>query len=117
MIERPAATVITPVSFDHPEFLGATVDKIAYEKAGILRRDAPAIIAAQEDAAMRVIEREALRVGAPRIVENFLDMAHFGFVHEGILGDRSRTGVRDYEVAPFDDGHGGTGILATRCWA
>ena len=68
VIERPAATVITPVSFDHPEFLGATVDKIAYEKAGILRRGAPAVIAAQEDSAMRVIEREALRVGAPRIV-------------------------------------------------
>jgi dihydrofolate synthase / folylpolyglutamate synthase len=70
VIERPAATVITPVSFDHPEFLGATVDKIAYEKAGILKRGAPAIVATQEDAAMRVIEREALRVGAPRIVEN-----------------------------------------------
>jgi phenylpropionate dioxygenase-like ring-hydroxylating dioxygenase large terminal subunit len=55
--------------------------------------------------------------GGPRIVENFLDMAHFGFVHEGILGDRGRTGVRDCEVAPFDDGHGGTGILATNCWA
>jgi dihydrofolate synthase/folylpolyglutamate synthase len=68
VIEHPAATVITPVSFDHPEFLGATVDKIAYEKAGILRRGAPAIIAAQEDLAMRVIEREALLVGAPRIV-------------------------------------------------
>ena len=37
VIERPAATVITPVSIDHPEFLGATVEKIAYEKAGILQ--------------------------------------------------------------------------------
>jgi dihydrofolate synthase/folylpolyglutamate synthase len=68
VIEHPAATVITPVSFDHPEFLGATVDKIAYEKAGILRRGAPAVIAAQEESAMRVIEREALLVKAPRIV-------------------------------------------------
>ncbi len=70
VIDRPAATVITPVSFDHPEFLGATVDKIAYEKAGILRRGVPAVIAAQEDLALRVIEREALRVGAVRIVED-----------------------------------------------
>jgi dihydrofolate synthase/folylpolyglutamate synthase len=68
VIEAPAATIITPVSFDHPEFLGETVEKIAYEKAGILRRGAPAIIAEQEDGALRVIEREALRVGAPRIV-------------------------------------------------
>ena len=50
VIDRPAATVITPVSIDHPEFLGATVDKIAYEKAGILERGAPAMIAEQEDA-------------------------------------------------------------------
>jgi dihydrofolate synthase/folylpolyglutamate synthase len=68
VIDRPAATVITPVSMDHPEFLGATVDKIAYEKAGILKRGAPAVIAEQDSRALEVIEREASRVGAPRIV-------------------------------------------------
>ena len=66
VIDAPAATVITPVSMDHPEFLGSTVDKIAYEKAGILKRGAPAIVAAQEKEALRVIEREAIRVGAIR---------------------------------------------------
>jgi dihydrofolate synthase / folylpolyglutamate synthase len=68
VIDRPAATIITPVSMDHPEFLGATVDKIAYEKAGILKRGAPAVIAEQNAKALEVIEREAVRVGAPRIV-------------------------------------------------
>lgn len=53
----------------------------------------------------------------PRIVENFLDMAHFAMVHTGILGDPARPEVRDYEVADFDDGEGGEGILATRCFA
>jgi phenylpropionate dioxygenase-like ring-hydroxylating dioxygenase large terminal subunit len=52
----------------------------------------------------------------PRIVENFLDMAHFPFVHAGILGEEPRNGVCDYQVAPFDDGAGGTGILATECF-
>ena len=42
----------------------------------------------------------------PRVVENFLDMAHFPFVHGRILGDAARTEVRDYEVDSFDDGHG-----------
>ena len=65
VIEHPAATVITPVSMDHPEFLGATVDKIAFEKAGILKRGAPAIVAQQEPDALRVIEGAAMRVGAP----------------------------------------------------
>ena len=54
---------------------------------------------------------------APRIVENFLDMAHFGFVHAGILGEASRAEVRDYKVGPWDDGAGGKGIIATDCWA
>ncbi|MBI3528474.1 MAG: aromatic ring-hydroxylating dioxygenase subunit alpha [Betaproteobacteria bacterium] len=53
----------------------------------------------------------------PRIVENFLDMAHFAMVHTGILGDPGRTEVRDYDVAEFDDGQGGKGILATHCHA
>ena len=35
---------------------------------------------------------------APRIVENFLDLAHFGFVHEGWLGDRSHVALDDYRV-------------------
>jgi phenylpropionate dioxygenase-like ring-hydroxylating dioxygenase large terminal subunit len=35
---------------------------------------------------------------APRLVENFLDTSHFGFVHEGWLGDRAHTEVPSYEV-------------------
>jgi dihydrofolate synthase/folylpolyglutamate synthase len=68
VIDKPAVAVITPVSMDHPEFLGATVEKIAYEKAGILKRGAPAIIAEQDARALEVIEREAFRVGAHCIV-------------------------------------------------
>ena len=58
----------------------------------------------------------------PRIVENFLDMAHFAFVHGGILGDAAHTEVRDYTVQDWDDGSGAdgtklTGPLATQCFA
>lgn len=35
---------------------------------------------------------------APRVVENFLDTAHFGFVHEGFLGSRAQLAVPDYRV-------------------
>jgi phenylpropionate dioxygenase-like ring-hydroxylating dioxygenase large terminal subunit len=52
----------------------------------------------------------------PRIVENFLDMAHFPFVHGGILGQPGRDEVRDYKVEAWDDGHGGSGVLATQCF-
>lgn len=49
---------------------------------------------------------------APRIVENFLDLAHFGFVHEGWLGDRAHVELRDYRVEPTP-----TGFVATGCRA
>lgn len=49
---------------------------------------------------------------APRIVENFLDMAHFGFVHEGWLGERSHSAIDDYQVDLTPNG-----LLATGCKA
>lgn len=65
VIEQPLATVLTPIGIDHTEFLGLTLADIAAEKAGILRRGAPVIVAEQDDAAMAVIEREAKRQRAP----------------------------------------------------
>ncbi|NRR33182.1 aromatic ring-hydroxylating dioxygenase subunit alpha [Oxalobacteraceae bacterium] len=53
----------------------------------------------------------------PRIVENFLDMAHFAFVHEGILGVEERAAVQDYIVEAFDDAEFGKGIWAKQCRA
>jgi phenylpropionate dioxygenase-like ring-hydroxylating dioxygenase large terminal subunit len=58
----------------------------------------------------------AVETSGPRIVENFLDMGHFPFVHAGILGEEPRNEVRDYAVEPFDDGEGGEGIRATGCF-
>jgi len=65
VIERPKATIITSISHDHTEFLGDTIEKIAYEKAGIFKRGVPAVIGFQQDAARNVLEREARRIGAP----------------------------------------------------
>jgi dihydrofolate synthase/folylpolyglutamate synthase len=65
VIDKPLACAITPVSMDHLEFLGDTLEKIAAEKAAILKRGVPAAIAPQADSALVVIERHAKRVGAP----------------------------------------------------
>jgi phenylpropionate dioxygenase-like ring-hydroxylating dioxygenase large terminal subunit len=53
----------------------------------------------------------------PRIVENFLDMAHFAYVHAGILGEAGRNEVRDYRVESWSDGAGSEGLIATQCFA
>jgi len=65
VVDRPAATVITPISLDHLEFLGDTLEKIAFEKAGIIKPGVPAIVAAQRQEALAVIERQAARLKAP----------------------------------------------------
>ncbi len=68
VVERPLASVITPVSMDHIEFLGDTLEKIATEKAAILRRGVPAVIARQTEGPLAVITARAEEVGAPLFV-------------------------------------------------
>lgn len=40
----------------------------------------------------------AVNASGPRIIENFLDIAHFPFVHAGILGDQAHPDIADYEA-------------------
>lgn len=69
---------------------------------------------AETDAKLRKLNVGPYEVAtsAPRIVENFLDLAHFGFVHEGWLGDRAHVALDSYrvEVTP-------TGFVASGCRA
>ena len=65
VVDNPIATVITRIAIDHTDFLGDTLDKIATEKAGILKRGVPAIVAAQVRDALAAIEREAAKLNVP----------------------------------------------------
>ncbi len=68
VVDRPLACVIMPVSIDHVDFLGPTIEAIAFEKAGILKRGVRAIIAEQEPAALSVIETRAAALRAPLLI-------------------------------------------------
>ncbi|MGR3290756.1 MAG: bifunctional folylpolyglutamate synthase/dihydrofolate synthase [Paracoccaceae bacterium] len=65
IIQKPALTIITPVSIDHQQYLGDTLAEIAGEKAGILKRGVTCIVGPQMDEALEVIEIKAARIGAP----------------------------------------------------
>ena len=65
VIEAPLASVITPVSMDHMEFLGDNLTSIAGEKAAIIKCNVPVISAEQPAEAVAVIERQARRMRAP----------------------------------------------------
>lgn len=60
----------------------------------------------------RYIARGPFRVRAkgPRIVENFLDLGHFAFVHPGILGDEDHPEIRKYTVSQSEEGIEATDI-------
>ncbi len=68
VIDRPALTIITPVSLDHQQYLGETLAEIAGEKAGILKRLTPCVVGPQSPEGLAVIEEKAARLGAPLLV-------------------------------------------------
>lgn len=65
VIDKPLASVITPIGMDHVEFLGDTIAKIAEEKAGIIKQGVPVIVAPQAREAEEVIEAQARKMRAP----------------------------------------------------
>jgi len=68
VVPRPALSVIMPVSMDHTDKLGSTLPEIAREKAGILKPGVPAVISAQQPAALEVIVDVASKMCAPLAV-------------------------------------------------
>ena len=64
-IENPLACVITSISMDHIQYLGDTVEAIAGEKAGIIKKAIPVIYDANRQKTAQVIEETAQGVGAP----------------------------------------------------
>ncbi|WP_249691527.1 folylpolyglutamate synthase/dihydrofolate synthase family protein [Stappia sp. WLB 29] len=65
VVDAPLAATITPLSMDHERYLGERLADIAAEKAGIIKRGCPVVIAPQPDEALEVISRIAARLGAP----------------------------------------------------
>jgi len=56
IIEEKILTIITPISFDHMEYLGENIERIALEKAMIMRQNTPLVVSAQSEAAKNIIK-------------------------------------------------------------
>lgn len=66
----PALSLITPIDYDHAEFLGRDLAKIAREKAGIIKRHTPVIFGQQNDLVSAVLRSEADKLRAPSTALN-----------------------------------------------
>ena len=69
-IVRPIVSVITPIGFDHMEYLGYTIPQIAAEKGGIIKTEVPVVIGARDDEARATLTSiAAQRRSATRLVD------------------------------------------------
>lgn len=68
-IQNPLLSVITSISHDHMGILGDTLEKIAFQKAGIIKRKTPCVLACDNDGAvMEVIKTAAEKQDSPLII-------------------------------------------------
>ncbi|MBQ1950828.1 MAG: bifunctional folylpolyglutamate synthase/dihydrofolate synthase [Clostridia bacterium] len=73
IIQQPFLSVITGVALDHTAFLGDTIEKIATEKAGIIKSGCPVLYGGEDKAAHDVVRRSAAAVGS---AVHTVDYAH-----------------------------------------
>lgn len=85
-IIRPDLCVITNISFDHVQFLGDTLEKIAREKAGIIKRGVPVVIGETTPETRPVFEAKAVEVGAPIWFAEECDCGEWGDVEFELKG-------------------------------
>ncbi|MDF2981292.1 MAG: bifunctional folylpolyglutamate synthase/dihydrofolate synthase [Devosia sp.] len=115
VVAQPLGTVITPVDYDHQNFLGNSLDRIAWEKAGILKRGAKAVFGRQRDEGRAVLVREAARLGVtPLIAGEDFD----GRAEDGRLVYQDEQGLLDLPppalAGPHQFDNAALAIAATR---
>lgn len=67
----PICSIITGIAFDHEKYLGDTLGKIAFEKAGIIKRERPVFVGKMSDEPFEVIRRRAKEENAELIRGDF----------------------------------------------
>lgn len=65
IIETPMLSVIMSISMDHTDFLGDTIEQIAEEKAGIIKKSCPVVLYSQEDLVYNIVKQRADSLKAP----------------------------------------------------
>lgn len=74
-VVTPELAVVTPIDYDHEQWLGNTIEEIAGEKAGILKPGIPAVFARQRPQAEAVLEARAAELGCPQTRTTDIEIA------------------------------------------
>ncbi|MGG7517899.1 bifunctional folylpolyglutamate synthase/dihydrofolate synthase [Allorhizobium undicola] len=103
VVDDPAVSVIMPISLDHQAYLGDSVELIAAEKAGIMKKSCPVVIGQQPyEAARDVLIETAERLGCPHFVfgQDFIS-----FEEHGRLIYQDETGLMDLALPRLPGRH------------
>ncbi len=71
----PLVSVITTIGLDHTQYLGGTIEKIAFEKGGIIKKGVPVVTGQLAHEAMKVIEKVAVVHGS-EVITSFAPIAN-----------------------------------------
>jgi dihydrofolate synthase / folylpolyglutamate synthase len=115
VVDHPAVSVITSIGLDHQQYLGETIEEIAREKAGILKRGVLGIVGAQSPEVREEIEKVAGKVGAPLQIAN---QEWQSYTDHGRLVFQDENGLLDLPLPALQGPHqidnAGNAIAAVR---
>jgi dihydrofolate synthase/folylpolyglutamate synthase len=118
VVDAPVATAIASISMDHMDFLGDTLAKIAFEKAGIIKPGVPCATGAQPDEALAVLAEVAAAQGATLLARGHDWRVERGA--DGALRYADAQGALDLPPpglpGPHQADNAGIAIAALRAW-
>lgn len=95
IIRNPLLSVITGIALDHTDYLGDTVEKIAAEKAGIIKDSAPVLYGGEDNCAREVIRRTANERGSSFFDVDYNNVLNLSSTLDGSTFDyKSHTDVK-----------------------
>ncbi len=90
-IITPVLSIITNISFDHTQFLGNTLAKIAGEKAGIIKKNVPVVIGETTPETLPVFQKKAAAKSAPLHLADAFEVAHdYDFELKGLYQQKNK---------------------------
>ena len=98
IIEKPLVSIITQIALDHMDRLGDTEEKIAWEKAGIIKKGCP-VVSGAKGAAAKVIARQAYELGASltdssKIRYSITEKSPGGYTFDTNIGGKRYEGIK-----------------------
>ena len=94
---KPAISVITSISYDHMDVLGETIEKIALEKAGIIKEGIPCITGCEDESALNAIKRVADEKNSQLIIADKISEANLKEAGEEFIKFDLKTPKSFYE--------------------